>query len=280
MKQDLLDKDFQQNICTPDVKPQGIIQEPDLWVSRLGRFQGYGTFRMNYFTEYLFCYIIYEGETELIIDGQHWTMRKGDICFFFPGQHKILKENHKAPLVNIYLDLSGSRAIEILRQMEIKPGQQCFRGKFDDVCEPLFKDLEAAFAKDTHPVHYPTIAAWRFIDLISQSLHTNTQYSASPAEIARQLIRQNFHNHLSIEEIARKLNISRATLFRQFKARYQLSPKQYLDELRLRQARLFLEKTDSTIGEISFSCGYDSPQHFTRMFKRHNGKSPSKFRIK
>ena len=36
--------------------------------------------------------------------------------------------------------------------------------------------------------------------------------------------------------------------------------------------------TDRTIGEVAYECGFDYPQHFTRMFRQATGQTPSGYR--
>ncbi len=271
---------YRDNSYITDSAPLLGKEEPDIWISQIGRFKGSGSFRMNYITEYYFCYIIYAGETKLVLDGKEQILKKGDLCFFLPGQHKILEENSQSSLQNIYINLSGRNVEHILKKFGIVHGKrQVFTGSFDEVLDPFVKDVETAYEQENHIPHYPTVAAWRFIELISKEL-VNEKKAAAPnvAEAARLLLRQEFDSNVSVEEIALRLNVSRVTLFRQFKSKYGLSPKQYLDKVRLHQAVLMLEKTLTPINEIAFHCGYDSPQHFTRMFKRKHSVAPSQYR--
>lgn len=52
----------------------------------------------------------------------------------------------------------------------------------------------------------------------------------------------------------------------------------YLTEVRIRKARELMEQTDLKIYEISQSVGYNSVEHFTRVFKKICQVSPGAYR--
>ena len=57
-----------------------------------------------------------------------------------------------------------------------------------------------------------------------------------------------------------------------------MSPKQYILEMRIRNAQVLLETTDGTISEISRIVGYENPMYFSRLFRKAAGLSPAKYR--
>lgn len=54
--------------------------------------------------------------------------------------------------------------------------------------------------------------------------------------------------------------------------------KQYLNTIRISNAKYLLEKTDLKISQICFDVGYSNPTHFNRSFKAITGQSPSNYR--
>jgi AraC-like DNA-binding protein len=61
---------------------------------------------------------------------------------------------------------------------------------------------------------------------------------------------------------------------------YGISPRQYVSELKLKQAKELLVLTDVTVEEIARRLGFSSVHHFSRQFHRWTGKPPSHFRPK
>ena len=70
--------------------------------------------------------------------------------------------------------------------------------------------------------------------------------------------------------------IERATqAFRHIKEATGLTPDNYLKRLRLVSARVKLRETDMTITEVAYLCGFANSNHFTTLYKKVFGLTPS-----
>lgn len=83
---------------------------------------------------------------------------------------------------------------------------------------------------------------------------------------------------LTIEVLAARVNLSRSRFSSLFTAQTGLSPMRYLQRMRLRRARLLVERSFLTVKEIMALVGYNDPSHFSRDFRREHGKAPSDLR--
>ncbi len=85
---------------------------------------------------------------------------------------------------------------------------------------------------------------------------------------------------LTVSELARQFTMSESTLLRQLKRLTGLSPLQYIQEVRLHEARTLLENgTYNSIAQVALKTGYDDPRYFSRIFRQQFGKSPSNILI-
>ncbi|MBI5915900.1 MAG: response regulator [Bacteroidetes bacterium] len=83
---------------------------------------------------------------------------------------------------------------------------------------------------------------------------------------------------LTAETLADALAMSRAQFFRQVKKLTGLTPAQYLDEARFRQARLLLETGEGrSVKAVAYEVGFRQVEHFSRQFKERFGKYPSEY---
>lgn len=82
----------------------------------------------------------------------------------------------------------------------------------------------------------------------------------------------------SNKELAAQLNVSVSTLTRIFKKYYNTTPAAYSLKQKIKAAEFRLVNTDMPIGQIASNLGFNSPEHFSRIFKKHNGLSPVKYR--
>lgn len=81
---------------------------------------------------------------------------------------------------------------------------------------------------------------------------------------------------LSVAKLANNFAMSESTLLRQLKRLTGLSPVQYLQEVRLNEARRLLEnRRYSSIAQVASKVGYDDARSFARSFRARFGKLPS-----
>ena len=78
--------------------------------------------------------------------------------------------------------------------------------------------------------------------------------------------------------LARRAGVSRAHFFRLFEEGMQVSPRVFLNVLRLERAVAELLGGEAPVGEIGAGLGFSAAPHFTRFFRDHAGVSPREFR--
>lgn len=87
-------------------------------------------------------------------------------------------------------------------------------------------------------------------------------------------IRQNYHLNINIGHVARHVGVSERYLRRLFAQHLNLAPLDYLNRIRINKAVELLRNTELLVKGICFQCGFQSPQYFSRVFKRQMGISP------
>ena len=81
---------------------------------------------------------------------------------------------------------------------------------------------------------------------------------------------------MSIQEIAKELNISQSTLARIIKKKFNITPNRYILERKLEKARILIKSGKGLpIKEISFSLGFSSVSYFSKCYKQFYGHQPS-----
>ena len=83
---------------------------------------------------------------------------------------------------------------------------------------------------------------------------------------------------ITVPELAARVNLSASRFRELFSAQTGLGPVEYLQRLRLRRARLLIERTFLTVKEVMAIVGYNDPSHFSRDFRRFHGVTPSSLR--
>lgn len=93
------------------------------------------------------------------------------------------------------------------------------------------------------------------------------------------LMKEELHRDLTLNELARTVNLSLPYLHHLFKAEMGASPWLYLHSLRLEKARELLVTTMLSVKQIMIRVGMKDKSHFGRQFKKAYGQSPGQYRM-
>jgi transcriptional regulator GlxA family with amidase domain len=97
-------------------------------------------------------------------------------------------------------------------------------------------------------------------------------------DAARDEIRLGFTEKLSLESLAKQLNVTPRTLSRRFLSATGMTPIRYLTRHRLLIARRLLQSTDLQIQQIAEQTGFASSTVFGRTFSKVYSQTPSEYR--
>ncbi|MEA3139386.1 MAG: AraC family transcriptional regulator, glycine betaine-responsive activator [Gammaproteobacteria bacterium] len=117
-------------------------------------------------------------------------------------------------------------------------------------------------------------------DTDRQYIPLRAQLGASHRGLIRvaQLMEENIEKPLPLESIAKSTGLSRRQIERLFKRDLNCVPKRYYLEMRLRRARELLLQTAMPITDITAACGFQSPPHFSKCYRKQFGYPPSEER--
>ncbi|RCX21680.1 two-component system response regulator YesN [Fontibacillus phaseoli] len=90
---------------------------------------------------------------------------------------------------------------------------------------------------------------------------------------------EHFDEDISLQAMAQKVNMDENYLSGLFKKKTGQTFIGYLQQVRVQEAKGYLEETDLTMAEIGERCGFANPSYFFRIFKRWTGLRPSEYRL-
>ncbi len=93
---------------------------------------------------------------------------------------------------------------------------------------------------------------------------------------AKLFIDTHFNDNIDLTNIADEAYFSKFHFIRLFKTIYGKTPHQYLTEVRIENAKVFLQKGIS-VTQTCFSVGFDSVSSFTALFRQYTKLSPSAY---
>ena len=85
------------------------------------------------------------------------------------------------------------------------------------------------------------------------------------------------NDSLSVEELSRKMNMSRGSLYNKVLMLTGKSPVEFIRSIRLKKAVYLLENSQMTISQICYEVGFNTPKYFTKLFKDEYKVLPSAY---
>lgn len=105
------------------------------------------------------------------------------------------------------------------------------------------------------------------------------QHMINKKDIVEQMIRyfrEHYQEEISLEQVAANMFLSPYYISRIFKSETGDTPIDYLIQIRMEKAKEILEKgPGQSIQEVAASVGYEDAYHFSKLFKKRYGITPS-----
>ena len=97
-----------------------------------------------------------------------------------------------------------------------------------------------------------------------------------PFDHARSILLQEFRQPPSLDQLARRVGVSRRKLTDGFRKQYGISPMGFAQTLRLEEARRLLRTGEFQIAQVAHRVGYQQAANFSQAYKAHFGHSPKR----
>lgn len=90
-------------------------------------------------------------------------------------------------------------------------------------------------------------------------------------------IHQSYGEKLTVDTLAKLVNMSQSHFIRTFKKETGLTPIEYLIKVRINKSKKLLRSRTKTITEIALQCGFNSAAHFSYCFVKQMGSTPTDY---
>ena len=241
--------------------------------------------------------LILAGEGEYQLDDKFIPVRKGDVLLISPGTiHQCTRSSEELPLEKFYLAFTDIH----IRNMEpnhihfpdrekiLHPGEKTFLN-LARICASI-----KAESTSRQPGRYFMLKAYvtQIILLLYREQaalpETNNQgyefESTNKKYVVEQIIDyldSHYSEKISLDQIAKNMYLSPFYISKIFKSETGDTPINHLIRVRMEKARQLLDQQqNASIQDIALCVGYDDAYHFSKLFKKHFGQSPSKYRKK
>ena len=200
------------------------------------------------------------------IDGEEHIFKKGHLYILPVGKVFSLYENDKDKFYSVYVH--AYTFPEIDRVIEI-----------DVSCDEFLLDtltMLRKYVKDKNNTDkVKSLVGMMFSYLFEKESITDS----SLVQRMKAYIEKNFVSVFKHSNLSSVFNYSNSYLVKIYKNEFKLTPKQYAEQLVLRESALLIADGVS-INEVAARLEFSSPENFSRFFKSHYGCAPSVYRNK
>ncbi|HPN84767.1 MAG TPA: AraC family transcriptional regulator [Victivallales bacterium] len=260
----------------------GIKADWDVFISYIGFFYSSGDFRWEQKSPMYCVHAVQKGKGVFKRGRQKFIVGPGEAFTFFPGDNLVYYDSKESPWEYIWFRPSGKnveRALALHGITRKHPHSKILNpGKL----KSYLHEIASFYANGTNPGLFPVTAAFNCLEMIcGRGMSGNARSGGkSISESFISVLESQMDNSPSINSIAESMKVDRTTLFRSFVREHGISPKKYIDNLRIDKAASLLTNTNLGVKEISEACGFSHSSHFGKVFLEHLGMSPSEWRKK
>lgn len=238
---------------------------------------------------------VWEGEGEIYLNGEKYTVSVGDILVIlpnvlhaaYPRRGSSLKydafvfhpsllgigNNDRSAVECVYPLLKGQMKINCYITKE--------REDYQEFLDCIRQILSAARENKGHSDLLLKSGLFRFLYLLEKGASLNPEAESFERDLIRPSLRymeEHYGENVTICQLAGCCNLSKSYFMSCFKKATGISAMEHLIQLRIRAACEALHKTDRNISDIAANCGYSNLSNFNRQFKRYVGCSPGNYR--
>lgn len=121
---------------------------------------------------------------------------------------------------------------------------------------------------------------YKILNLLLQRMDAFSISKSEPVEQSINYINDHLKAKITMEQLAKMVNLSPSYFSHLFKSNTGYSPRDYITNARMNKAKLLLAETNKSISEIAYAVGYVNGVSFTNVFTEKIGCSPKNFRYK
>lgn len=266
---------------------------------------GYFRFDKNFRTtveSHDFWEFVYADRESIICtaDGAQIPLCEGEILFHKPNEsHSFSANGKKTPGVFVITFECKSEAIGFFANKKIAVPEELRHFLYDmaDEGKRTFEPPDP-YAKKLELLPYPTLGGLQLIknllelfliNLIRSMTETKdgnktflqkSEWDDPTVQRIINILKEKTESSVTIDEICKEVNYSRAYVCREFRETTGKTVLQYYRELKIERAKSLLQMKNISIREISDRLGFDTPSYFCKTYRLMTGSTPSAARKK
>ena len=220
------------------------------------------------------------GKLDMTLDGKEYHLNKYDLIIYYPGQFHTQSTDNESTCsyLTIMFDMETKMDVSLMNRVfktrkDIYNVLSAFMKAIQSK-EYLSEEMALAYLKEV------LILLYQFDTKTDEESNINPMQEHYENTLLNEIlvfIHNNIFTAFTVEDLCQKFSISRSSLQSLFRTNIHITPKHYISNLKLNQAKLLIQEHKYTISEISDMLGFTSIHYFSRKFKLQYGLSPTDY---
>ncbi|WP_436964517.1 AraC family transcriptional regulator [Staphylococcus xylosus] len=229
-------------------------------------------------------HIVTQGEGTFSYAGETYHLTAGDIFLLERGMEVEYKPSFSNPWTYYWVGMNGKQILNYLSRCSIVDSHVILGQDTTDIkniiqliCK-LSQSIESNNSNDILIMQYLYQLVYTLQEKFPKIFSVQVDIVNEDIQHAVDFINTNYQKHITVEDVAKSVNITRSHLYKLFKKNLGCSPKEYLTYIRMYHASQLLVHTSTLISDISRQVGYKDPLLFSKNFTKHFEISASEYR--
>lgn len=235
-------------------------------------------------TKHAVLHVVMSGSGTFSYNGQTHFLETGDIFLLQRGMNVNYTASLDDPWIYYWVGFSGQLVNDYLNRTQLIDNPVITHtdtSTISKLVERMCYTAQSYTIEQSDDIQHMSDLYNLLYALYQVSPKKFDQQEAGIYENVREAIRymnRSYMQAITIEQVARHVNISRSYLYKLFKQNLDQSPQSYLMQLRMSQAAKLLHETSLQSKEIAARVGYHEPLMFSKAFKKFFGVTPTMYR--
>lgn len=233
---------------------------------------------------YYLLHFIISGKGYFETNGCSYRLTSGNAFLISPNRLSYYHADKNDPWVYCWIALDGIKAKEYFKQAGLSAKKPIYSPKNPvPVREALIKIVDDARGGKDSELHLMGLLYLFLDELCKQADKRPQPYSSPQEEYLQKIVRYiyiNIWDKVTVTDLAAYAGLDRSYLYKIFKQALKVSPQEFILRAKLEHACSLLASTDTAVGTIARSVGYQDPLAFSKIFKKRYGISPKEYRLR
>jgi AraC-like DNA-binding protein len=233
-------------------------------------------------TPYYYLIFVLEGQGTFHQNHQTFKLGKNDVFCLFPQVIHEYFTLSDALLHKVFLAFDGKQAVRLLEKIGLSLSNPHAAGILTPQVIQLMWDFFSLVNSDADSDLGRLILFHRIFDQLSASVRSpvaGDHRNISWLQKGHEYMEIHYAEGITVGRVASLVGVDRTYFTKQFRKAYGITPVQFIQDLKMKEAQLLLEQTTYTLSEIAHSVGYPDLFSFSKAFKKRLGASPTRFRL-